>query len=111
MAAIVQVPINVSAITLGDGAHSPAVNGTNQNVLTDTSDADSSIILLPYNQPEVVSTQGTNLQISMPPNVTSITVNGNVLTPDGTRLNTITGNMTDLTIVIEQGFREYDELT
>jgi hypothetical protein len=110
MSATVACPPNVSAITLGDGAHSPV--GSPRPLLTDASDADTNILVYEYTQPDIVSTlPNGNIKISLPPNITSITVNGNVLIPDGTPLNTITGNAADLTIVQQTGFTIISELS
>lgn len=107
MSGIVTVPSNVSAITLGDGAHSPS-----NNQLTDSSDADITTLVESFNQPHiVVAALNGQVTISMPKNVTSITINSIVYTPDGSQYNTITGPDADFTPVVEQGFTLVDELT
>lgn len=98
---VVQVPSNCSSITLTDGVHTPS-----NNLVTDASDADATILTDSFNAPHIISTNVANGQttISMPPNVSAITINGNALTPDGTQYNVITGADADMTLVIEQGF-------
>lgn len=103
MSATVGMPINVSAITLGDGAHSPV--GSPYPLMNDSNDTDVNTLIYPYTQPKVISSAANgNLKISMPANVSSITINGVVYTPDGSQYNTITGPAADFTIVVTQGF-------
>lgn len=110
MSGVVNCPTLVTAITLGDGAHSPT--GSPFPQLTDGTDDDVSVLVSPYNAPHViVSNINGTTTISMPPNVTSITINSNVYTPDGTQYNIIAGPDADMTNVIEQGFQLVDELS
>lgn len=110
MSSIVACPTNVSAITLGDGSHSPV--GSPFPLLSDASDADTTTLLYPYTQPHIVSSlPNGSTTISMPPNVTAITINGTPYVPDGSAQNTVTGPDADMTLVVEEGFHLIDELT
>ena len=108
MTGIVKVPNNCTGITLGDGAHVPDANFN----LTDASDADFTILVDPVRQPHlIVAAANGNITISLPPNVTSITIGGNVLVPDGSQWNTVTSNAIDMTLFLEQGFKIVDSVS
>lgn len=99
---VVNCPTGVSSITLPDGAHVPDANGN----ITDASNSDATILTYPPNDPKPVSTNLGNgqLTISLPPNISAITVNGVAKVPDGTQLNTITGPAADMTPLVNQAF-------
>lgn len=99
-ATIVKIPSNCSSITLPDGAHAPDGNGN----ITDASDADATTLVDSFNAPHVISSAGGVLTISLPKNVSAITINGTPYVPDGSQYNTISGSDADLTLFIEQGF-------
>lgn len=108
MSGVVKLPNNCSAITLGDGAH--AVDGNNN--VTDASDADFTVLVDPTHKPYlVVAALNGQTTISLPPNVTSITINGNVYAPDGSQQNVVTGPDADMTLFLEQGFEIVDSLS
>lgn len=108
MSGVVKIPNNCTAITLGDGSHSPDGNGN----VTDASDTDFTVLCDPTHKPYlVVAAQNGQTTISLPPNVTSITINSNVYTPDGSLQNVITGPDADMTLFIEQGFEIVDSLS
>lgn len=108
MTGVVKLPSNCTAITLGDGAH--AVDGSNN--ITDASDADFTILVDPVRAPHlIVAAMNGATTISMPSNVTSITINSVVYNPDGTQYNTITGPDADMTLFLEQGFELVDSLS
>lgn len=108
MSGVAKLPNNCSAITLGDGVHS--ADGSSN--ITDASDADFTVLCDPTHKPRLI-TAAMNGQttIGLPPNVTSITINSVVYTPDGSLYNVITGPDADMTLFLEQGFEIVDSLT
>ena len=74
-----QVPANVSSITISGTAYTPV-----NNIVTGESDADDTLLTDPYTRPKLITTNistgaGT---VSFPSNVSSITVSSTVYTPD-----------------------------
>lgn len=98
---VIQVPVNCSSITLSDGVHVPSAG-----LVTDASDADATILVDSFNAPRIISSVVSTgvTTISMPSNVSAITINSVAYTPDGTQYNVIAGPDADMTLVVEQGF-------
>ena len=100
---VIQTPSNVSSITLGDGVHTPV-----NNLITDASDSDATLVTAATAYPRVVSVNVTTGQtnITLPSNVSSITVSGTVYTPDGSQWNIISLlSDSDATTICQQGFK------
>ena len=100
---VVQVPPNISSITLDDGAHVPV-----NNQIVDASDASATTLCTPPNACKVIvpaQLGSTTTVVSLPANVSSITVSGTAYTPDGSQYNVISVPEVDATILCQFGFQ------